>query len=148
MLLKPVTVSEIEEAIKNANPNKAPGPDGFDAHFFKVCWPIIGKDVCDSIIDFFKHGSMLKQLKHTFIVLDPKSEDARSPDKFRPIALTNELYKIISRILMNRLKPIMTKIVGPMQSAFVPGRNISDNILLAQDLIHNFHLDRGIPKCV
>lgn len=68
---------------------------------FKVCWPIIGKDVCASIKDFFKHGSILKQLKNTFIVLV----------KFRPIALTNVLYKIISQILANRLKTTIAKIV-------------------------------------
>ncbi|XXG62096.1 hypothetical protein AAC387_Pa05g0532 [Persea americana] len=145
-LMTPVTISKIEGVIKATNPNKAPGPGGFNAHFFKVCWPIIGKDVCASIIDFFKHGAMLKQLKHTFIVLVPKTENACSPDKFRPIALTNELYKIISRILVNWLKPIIAKIVGPMQSTFVPGRSITDNILLAQDLIHNFHRKKGIPR--
>lgn len=139
--MKLVTQSEIENVIKDANPNKAPGLDGFNAHSFKVCWPIIGKDVCASFNDFFKHGSMLKQLKHTFTVLVPKNDNASSLDKFRPIALTNELYKIISRILVNRFKPIIAKIVGPMQSAFVPGRSIVDNILFAWDLIHNFHLN-------
>lgn len=97
-LMNPVTISEIENVIKAANPNKALGPDGFNALF---CWPIIGKDVCASITDFFKHGSMLKQLKNTFNELVPKTENASSPDKFRPIALTNKLYKIISRILVN-----------------------------------------------
>lgn len=145
-ILKPVTQSEIENVIKNANPNKAPGPDGFNAHFFKVCWPIIGKDVCAGIKDFFQYGSMLKQLKKTFIVLVPKTENANSPDKFRPISLTNELYKIISHILVNRLKLIIAKIVGPMQLAFVPGRSITGNILLAQDLIHNYHLNQGSPR--
>ena len=92
---------------------------------------------------------MLNQLIATFIVLVPKSEIATSPDKFRPISLTNELYKIVRRILVNRLKPIIGKILSPMQSAFIPGRNIADNILLAQDLIHNFHLLKGPPRmCV
>ena len=58
-LMTPVTISEIEDVIKAANSNKAPGLDGFNAHFFKVSWPIISKDVCASITDFFKHGSML-----------------------------------------------------------------------------------------
>lgn len=103
-----------------------------------MCWSIIGKGVCVSIKDFFKHGSMLKQLKNTFIVLVPNGENANTPNKFWPIALTNVLYKIISQILVNRLKTTIAKVVGPMQSAFVPGRNITDNILLAQDLIHKF----------
>ena len=64
-------------------------------------------------------------------MLVPKSENATSPDKFRPIALTNELYKIITRIMVKRIKPFIAKLVGPMQSAFVPGRSIADNILLA-----------------
>ena len=74
-VMKPITISEIEEVIKATNPNKAPGPGGFNAHFFKVCWPIIGNDVFSSIQDFFKHGSMLKQIKNTFIVLVSKTEN-------------------------------------------------------------------------
>ena len=60
ILSMPVTITEIEDAIKIANPNKAPGPDGFSAHFYKIYWSIIGNDVCEGIMDFFKHGSMLK----------------------------------------------------------------------------------------
>ena len=148
-LTLPVPISEIEEVIKAENPNKAPGPDGFNAHFFKVFWPIIGNDVCEAITDFFQHSLLLNQVKSTFIVLVPKSENASSPDKFRPISLTNELYKIISRILVHRLRSIIGKILSLMQSAFIPGRSIADNILLAQDLIHNFHLLRGPSRmCV
>lgn len=145
----PVAVSEIEEVIKASNPNKAPGPDGFNAHFFKVFWPIIGNDVCEAVTDFFKLGQMLNRLKAAFIVLVPKSENATSPEKFQPISLTNELYKIISRILVHRLKPVIGNLLSPMQSAFIPGRSIADNILVAQDLNHNFHLSRGTPRmCV
>lgn len=89
---------------------------------------------------------MLQQIKATFIVFVPKSDNATTPDKFRPIALTNEIYKIIACILDFRLKPVISKVVGPMQSAFIPGREILDNILLIQDLLHNFHLKRGSPK--
>lgn len=86
--------SDILAPIKNANPNKAPGPDGFNAHFFKICWPIIGNDICAGIIDFFKHGSLLKQLKATFIVLVPKGENVSTPDKFWPISLRNDYIRL------------------------------------------------------
>lgn len=132
--------------VKLANPNKAPGSDGFNSHFFKVRWPVVGKDVCEAVIDFFRSGKMLQQIKATFIVLVPKSDNATTPDKFRPIALTNEIYKVIARILVFLLKPVISKVVGPMQSAFIPGREILDNILLTQDLLHNFHHKRGSPK--
>ena len=72
---------------------------------------------------------MLKQLKATFIVLVPKSENTVSPSKYMPISLTNELYKIIIRIIVNWLKPLMSKLVGLVQSTFIPRLSIADNIL-------------------
>lgn len=76
----------------------------------------------------------------------PKAENAINPDKYKPISLTNELYKIITQIIVNRLKPFMAKLVVPMQSAFIPGRSIADNVLMAQDLLYQFHLNRGHPR--
>lgn len=67
---------------------------------------------------------MLNHLKETFIVLVLKIENASTTDKFRPISLTNEIYEIISRILVYRFKSLIRKIIGPMQSAFIPGRSI------------------------
>lgn len=118
---KPVTQEEIEFAVKNANQNKAPGPDGLNAHFYTVCWPIIGADICDATCDLFQSSVMLNQLEATFIVLVPKGDNAFSP-KYSPISLSNELYKIITWILVAHLKPLMRKLIGPMQSAFIPGR--------------------------
>lgn len=83
---------------------------------------------------------MLKQLKTTFIVLVPKWEHAYTPKKYGPISLTNEFYEIISGILMYQMKPIIPKIVGP--TAFIPGRGISDSILLTLDLLLSFHLKK------
>ena len=94
-LFKPVTREEIEFAVKNANPNKAPRPDGLNAHFYTVCWPIIGVDICDAICDLFQSSVMLNQVKATFTVLVPKGDNAFSLDEYGPISLTNELYKII-----------------------------------------------------
>ena len=145
-LMKFLTIEEIEYAIKIASPNKGPGLDGFNAHFFKECWLIIGKDVCDAIQGFLYSGKMLKQLNATFIVLVSKGELANNPDKFRPISLTNEIYKIIGCILMFRLKPLIPKLVGPTPSAFIQGRGITYNILVIQGLLHNFHLHRGVSR--
>lgn len=77
-LNKLVDMQEIANAIKFSNPNKSPGPDGFNSHFFKVCWPIIRKDAVAGILDFFKHGKLLRQIKNTFITLVPKKENATS----------------------------------------------------------------------
>lgn len=145
-LSKSITREEIEFAVKNVNPNKAPEPDGLNAYFYKVCWPIIGADICDVIRDFFQSGLMLNQLNVTFIVLVPKGDNNISPDKYMPISLTNELYKIITQVLMAYLKHLMGKLIGPMQLTFIPGRTISNNILNAQNLLDKFLLTYGAPR--
>lgn len=112
-----------------------------------MCWPIVGGDVTAAIQYFFFDGKLLKQVKNTFIALIPKSKNPSSTADYRPISLTNVLYKIISRIIASRIKPLMHKIINQSQSAFVPGRSISDNILLSHDLLRSFHLKKGKP-CV
>lgn len=73
----------------------------------------------------------------------PKNENPTSPTEFRPISIANELYKIITRIITTRLKPLMSSLIHPSQSAFIPGISLSDNILLANDLVRGFHLGKG-----
>lgn len=141
-----VSDEEIINAVKLANTSKALGPDGFNAFFIKICWPIIGEDICVAIKDFFRSNQLLKQVKNNFIALIRKCEDLVSPKDFRPISLANELYKIISRILVARLKPLMNKIISICQSAFIPGRSITNNILLSNDLVKGFHLNKGAAK--
>lgn len=89
---KPIDTSEIEEAMNHSHPHKSPEPDDFNAHFFKVCWPIVGSDVILAIKGFFKTGKLLKQVKNALISLVPKSDNPSTPADFRPIALTNEQY--------------------------------------------------------
>ncbi|GJY65054.1 ribonuclease H-like domain-containing protein [Tanacetum coccineum] len=114
-MVREVTDQEIRKAMFSIGDNKAPGPDGYSAAFFKEAWNIVGTDVTKAIKEFFTNGVLLKELNHTIIALIPKGA-------------LNELVNI-------------------NQSAFVPGRRISDNILLTQELMHNYHLDRGVPRC-
>jgi hypothetical protein len=86
---------------------------------------------------------MLKDLNHTFITLVPKKTGSHSVHHFRLISLCNISYKIVSKILTNRLKHVLPKIIYPLQFAFVPGRNIQDNCILAHELIHTFKNKRG-----
>ena len=77
----------------------------------------------------------------------PKVENPSCMDDFRPISCRNVIYKCISKVLAARLKTILPDVINHSQSAFVPGRQISDNILLTQEIMHNYHLDNGPPKC-
>ncbi|XP_022024390.1 uncharacterized protein LOC110924702 [Helianthus annuus] len=147
LMVRPVTHDEVKKAMFSIGSDKAPGPDGFTAGFFKGAWPIIGSAVSNAVIDFFVTGKLLRELNHTLIVLLPKTTSPSVVTDYRPIACCNVLYKCISKIVADRLKVGLNDIVSINQSAFVPGRRISDNVLLTQELMHNYHRHVGPPKC-
>ena len=107
--------------------DKAPGPDGFGAHFFKTAWSFVGEQVC--IKSFFVIVKILGEANAT-ITLILKVKTPSWTSKFRPISFCKTLYKCISKIL-ERLKVCLSS----SQTAFILGRKISDNVLLAQELI-------------
>lgn len=84
------------------------------------------------------NGKILKEINHTFIALIPEIENPVQMNQFRPISLCSTVYKIIAKILVNRLRPLLDKIVSPLQSAFILGRSIHDNILLSYEIMHKF----------
>ncbi|GKD53721.1 putative RNA-directed DNA polymerase, eukaryota, reverse transcriptase zinc-binding domain protein, partial [Tanacetum coccineum] len=127
--------------------NKAPGPDGYTAAFFKEAWEILATDVTKAIKEFFTNGVLLKELNHTILALIPKVTSPMKINDYRPISCCNILYICISRTISNRMKGSLADLVSLNQSAFVPRRRISDNILLTQELMHNYHLDRGTSRC-
>ncbi|KAK2658719.1 hypothetical protein Ddye_005252 [Dipteronia dyeriana] len=141
-----VTNDEIHKACFSLHPNKAPGPDGFNAHFFKKTWHIVGDDVINVIQEFFHSGLLLKELNATILALVPKVPNPSKMTDFRPITCCNTLYKIIAKIIANRIKPCLPDIISPSQSAFVAGRRIGDSILLVQELMRDYHKDAGRPK--
>nr|GEY39399.1 hypothetical protein [Tanacetum cinerariifolium] len=95
---------------------------------------------------FFNNGTLLKELNHTIIALILKVAAPSRINDYRLISCCNVLFKCISKIIANHIKDILKFLVSPNQIAFVPGRRISDNILLIQELMHNYHLDRGQPR--
>ncbi|XP_022007438.1 uncharacterized protein LOC110906644 [Helianthus annuus] len=146
-MIRQVSAEEVKRAMFGIGIDKAPGPDGYTAAFFKSAWPIVGNDVTCAIIDFFETGKLLRELNHTNIVLIPKIPTPSTVSDYRPIACCNVLYKCISKIIADRIKGALNDIVSINQSAFVPGRRISDNILLTQELMHNYHRNVGPPRC-
>lgn len=135
-LLRVVSMEEVEEAVKSMPNDKALGPDGFIINFYKACWPTIKTEVWEVVEDSRRSCSILKSLNSTFLALIPKEEEANSLEKFRPIALCNVIYKIISKVIANRLKSILPELISEEQSGYVEGRQILDNILLAQEMVH------------
>ncbi|XP_011101881.1 uncharacterized protein LOC105179922, partial [Sesamum indicum] len=133
-LLLPFTPADVKQAVFNIAEDKAPGPDGYSSGFFKAAWPIVGQEVTSAILDFFRTGRLLKQINTTLLALLPKVHSPMTVNDFRPIACCNVLYKIIAKLIVQRLSVIMDKLINPCQAAFVPGRSIGDNIMLAQEL--------------
>ena len=142
-LCTPPSKKEITNALDSLGTTKAPSPDGFTALFYKKYWFIVRKDVLICIEQFFKNHNLLRNQNHTFLALIPKISGSHTAHQFRPISLYNIVYKIISKILANRFKRYLPKIISPLQSAFVPQRNIQDNTILAHELLHAFKSKRG-----
>ena len=99
----------------------------------------MGESVIIDVLDFLYNGNMLPDINHTDIVLIPKVKNPKRISEFRPISLCNVIYKIISKVLAKRLKQILPQIISPSQSAFVPRRLITDNVLVAYETLHTMH---------
>lgn len=147
-LLRTISDTEIKQAVFSIGDEKSPGPDGFNACFFKKSWSIVGQQLCEAVKEFFATGSLLKQLNHTIIALVPKSSHASSVGDFRPIACCNVVYKVISKIIAARLAPLLGSLVDPAQSAFIEGRSMIENIYLAQELLRKYNRKRISPRCM
>jgi exonuclease III len=130
------TEEEVRNAMFNIGDLKAPGPDGMPSIFYKHFWSTVGDQVTAEVLNVLKGGDIPEGWNDTMVVLIPKTSNPVKLKDLRPISLCNVLYKVISKVISNRLKIILPDIISPNQSAFVPGRIISDNILLAYELTH------------
>jgi hypothetical protein len=142
-LCVPFTTTEVEKALFAMKPNKSPDPDGFTAGFYQRQWPLVNEDICYAVLDFLNGGDMPEVVNNTILILIPKVKNPQDLTQFRPIALCNVLYKICSKVITNRLLGFLDDIISEEQSAFVPGRLITDNVLIAYESIHYLKNKRG-----
>ena len=85
---------------------------------------------------------MPPEVNDTVIVMIPKIQNPVKVTDFRPISLCNVIYKVVSKCLVNRLRPVLNDIISPYQSAFIPGRMITDNALIAFKYIHHIKQEK------
>nr|GEY68284.1 zinc finger BED domain-containing protein RICESLEEPER 2 [Tanacetum cinerariifolium] len=134
---------EIKRAVWDCGFDKSSGPDGFTFEFFKKFWTIVGRDVTNAIKEFFISSSFPKGCNSSFIALIPKVMDAKHLKDFRPISLIGCQYKIIGKILANRLSLVIDDIVSQEQSAFIKGRQKMKGPLIPNEVI-SWLIDRGM----
>ncbi|GKB12440.1 hypothetical protein Tco_0846363 [Tanacetum coccineum] len=126
---------EIKRAVWDCGTDKSPGPDGFTFGFYRRFWKIIENDVYDAVKYFFTYGNIPKGCNSSFIALIPKIPDANMVKDFRPISLIGSLYKIIAKILANRLVGVLGDIVNDVQSAFITERQILDGPCILNEIL-------------
>lgn len=132
MFMRPIESKEVEEAVMQMEKGKALGPDGFTVYFFQNCWDLLKDEILEVVEESRWTGRLLSALNATFLPLILKEQGADSPSKFRPISLCNVILKIITKVMENRLKPLMPGLISPEKSGFVEGRQILDGIILTQ----------------
>lgn len=138
-ILRNFNHEDVKKAMFNIGKNKSPGPDGYSSGFYKKTWCIVGQDISEVVLDFFRNGRLLKQINSTVIALIPKVEKPEYARQFRLISYCNVLYKYISKMICHRLKPIVENLVPDNQSAFVQDRSMVHNILICHDLLRHYN---------
>ena len=127
---------EVLLALKQMALLTAPGPNGMSPIFYKTYWHIVGDDVISIVLNSLNLGNVHESLNSTFIALIPKVKNPKRVAEFRPIILCNVVYKLIAKMVVNRMKKILSHVIDDSQSAFLSGRLIVANVLVAFETLH------------
>lgn len=147
MLIGEVTEEEVKRVLFSMPADKSPGPDGYTSEFFKASWDITGRDFVVAIKSFFDKGFLPKGVNSTILALIPKKNESIYMKDYRPISCCNVIYKVISKILANRMKRILPLFISLNQSAFVKDRLLMENVLLASELVKSYHKESVSERC-
>lgn len=134
-LTKPFNIEEVKKAVWDCDGSKSPGPDGISFDFIKKFWDILKEDFMRFLSEFHRNGKLANGINSTFIALIPKVQSPQGFNDLRPISLVGCLYKVLAKVLANRLKSVINKVVSDTQSAFVKGKQILDGILIANEVV-------------
>ena len=134
-LSRPFSIDEVKAAVWGLNSEGVPGPDGIPIFFYKNCWDAIVSELMQLMDDFYTGQCQMERLNKAYIVLLSKIPRAESIGDFRPIALSNSIYLIIAKVLANRLRDVRDSLICPLQSAFIPGRQMIDSIVMAEEIV-------------
>nr|GEX82634.1 RNA-directed DNA polymerase, eukaryota [Tanacetum cinerariifolium] len=136
MMVSHFSKDEIKGGVWDGGLDKSPGPDGFTFGFYRRYWILLEDDVVEAVNHFYNNGFCHKGGISSFIALISKTQGAKLVKDFRPVSLIGSLYKIITKLLTNRLVTVIGNIVNDVQSAFIANRQILDGPFILNELIH------------
>lgn len=142
-LSRHATLEEVRKTVFGMKRLGSPGPDGIQAIFYQRFWDVVGETITRFVNEALRTSKIPVGMLEAFITLIPKNERPKSASDFRPITLLNVIFKVVSKVLVNRLRPLMKKFIGPFQNSFLPGRSTMDNIVLAQEVMHGLRHKKG-----
>ena len=146
-LIKDFTKEEVLAALKQMHPTKAPSPDDMSAIFFQKYWDVVGNDVTSMVLNVLNCNKSIVEINKTYITLVPKTKSPTKITEYRPISLCNVVYKLISKVLANRLKVTLPQLITENQSVFLSERLITDNVLVAFEVMHYLEHKRDGKDC-
>jgi hypothetical protein len=143
ILVEDFTEDEVRKTVFQMEHNKAPGPDGFSAEFYQMFWDFIRQDLMALFHEFCKGTLPLYSLNFETIILLTKCTEAITIQQYRPICLLNVSFKIFTKVITNRLAEVAHRVIQPTQSAFIPGRNIMEGVIIIHETLHELHKEQN-----
>ncbi|XP_058742219.1 uncharacterized protein LOC131614676 [Vicia villosa] len=131
----PFLLEDVREVMWLSSCDKSSGPDGFSLGFFRKCWVFMKDEVGNFVNEFHKNRFLPKAVTASFIALIPKTDNPQGIDEFRPICLAGCLYRLISKLLVSRLKVVIKKLVSSSQTTFIEGRQMVDGVLVLNEVL-------------
>ena len=134
-LIKAFTLEEVKGEVWDCDNFKSPGPDGITFRFIKDFWDVMKDGLMRFLVEFHRNGKLTKGINNTFITLIPKVDNPQRLNDFRPISLVGSMYKILAKILANRLRLVIGSVISENQSAFIKGCQILYGIMVANEVV-------------
>lgn len=141
-LMRQAHRDEVKKAVFGMKRFGSPGPDGIQVAFYQHFWDVVGSPLTRLVNLAFSTGRIPTGLLEALVTLIPKKDRPESVSDFRPITLLNVAFKIVTKVLVNKMRPFMSKLIGHFQNSFLPGRSTLDNVILAQE-VHSMNRKKG-----
>lgn len=145
-LNRPFAPCEVKIALMSMEVYKAPGPDDFQPLFYRKFWETISLTLIRLVQEGLNEVNFPEGLNNAYLVLIPKCDVPEKANQFRPMGLCNIVYKVVTKVLVNRLKPVLPSLISPTQCSFVTNRQITDNVIIVQEMLHTMRRKQGKKK--